>query len=113
MSGRVIDDEIGVLGISPDERLDERADRDNVEPPAAGVVECTRHERCPQSAAAEMRVDLGVEEGDHPTPAVAVDELARRLTLGQQHVPTLVGAILDGEVVVGQAVRLTPDRLER
>ena len=60
-----------------------------------------------------MRIDLGVQEGDHVTAAIAVDELARGLTGGQQHVPALLGAVLDGEVVVGQAVRVSPDRLER
>ena len=60
-----------------------------------------------------MGIDLGVQEGDHATAAIAVHELARGLTGGQQHVPALVGAILDGEVVVGQDVRVSPDRLGR
>ena len=75
---------------------------------AASVVEGTGHERRTQAASAEMRVDLGVQKGDHVTAAVAVDELTRRITGGQQHVAALVRVVLDGEVVVGQALRVSP-----
>ena len=84
-----------------------------MKPRRTGVVERSRDERRTEAAAAEVGIDLGVQEGDHATAAIAVHELARRLTGGQQHVPALVGAILDGEVVVGQAVRVSPDRLGR
>ena len=66
-----------------------------------------------ETAAAQVRVDLGVQQSDHAAAAIAVHELAGRLAGGQQDVPALVGAILDGEVVVGQNLRLSPDRLGR
>ncbi len=99
--------------MAPDECLDERADRDDVKSSGTSVVERSGDERRTETAAAQVRIDLGVQEGDHATAAIAVHELARLLTGGQQHVPALVGAILDGEVVVGQTIRVSPDRLGR
>ena len=84
-----------------------------MEPPVTGVVESSHDERRAESAAAKVGIDLGVQERTHATAAIAVHELACRLTGGQQHVPALVGAILDSEVVVGQNLRVSPDRLER
>jgi len=99
--------------MAPHECVDERANRDDVKSSGTNVVERSRDERCTESAAAQVRIDLGVQEGDDAAAAIAVHELARRLTGGQQHVPALVGAVLDGEVVVGQTVRVSPDRLGR
>ena len=113
MAGRIGDHELRVFGMAPDECLDEWADRDDVKSPGTGVVERSRDERRTEPAAAQVGIDLGVQERDHATAPIAVHELPRGLTGGQQHVPALVGAILDGEVVVGQTVRVSPDRLGR
>lgn len=99
--------------MAPDECLDERAGRDDVKSSGTGVVERARDKRRTETAAAQVGIDLGVQERDHAAATIAVNELARGLTRGQQHVPALVGAIFDGEVVVGQNVRVSPDRLGR
>jgi hypothetical protein len=110
---RIVDQEIAVLGVAVEERLDERADRDHAQAAAANVFEGTGDERRAKPAPAEMRVDLGMQQRDHAFAAIAVDELAGRVACDEQDVPALVGAVLDGQVLCGQALRLPPVRLAR
>jgi hypothetical protein len=101
--GRVVDDEVSVLGVPPHVRVDERAHGNHVQPALAGVVERGGDQRGAEAAASGRRVDLGVEEGDDALAAVAIDELADRDAVEPQLVAALVGEVRDGELVVGQA----------
>ena len=99
--------------MAADEGVDERAERDDPLPAGARVVERAGDERRAEAAALDARIDLGVQERDDVVAALAVDELARVRAADQQLVAALLGAVLDGDVVLGQTADATAARRDR
>ena len=82
-------------------------------PAGARVVERAGDERGAEAAALDARIDLGVQERDDVVAALAVDELTRVVAADEQLVAALLGAVLDGDVLLGHPAHAIAARRDR
>ena len=95
---RVRDSELSVFGVILYERLDERADRDNLEASFAGVVEGLSDECRAEAAPLSLWVDLGVEKREYAAATIAEDEFAGVLAVEKEDVAALRLFELNGDI---------------